>query len=138
MYFIGASLYIKVGQLLALGHITQLFYGMSQGLIVEASRSHSRHTTHHTRKDSSGRVISPSHRPLPDHRQHSQKTYIRAPGEIQTRSSIKRAAADPRPRPRGHRITFLILCVLLGKGKPSDYSILCRRFLRDIRSHLQN
>jgi hypothetical protein len=34
--------------------------------------------THHTRWDSSGRVISPSQRPLPDNTQHSQQTDIHA------------------------------------------------------------
>ena len=41
-------------------------------LILEVSRSHT--TTHHSRKDSSGRVISSSQRPLPDNTQHSQQT----------------------------------------------------------------
>jgi hypothetical protein len=45
----------------------------------------------HTRWDSSGRVISPSHRPLPDNTQHSQQTDIHAQGEIGTH--------DPRPTP---------------------------------------
>jgi len=69
-------------------------------LIHEVSRSHT--TTHHSRLDSSGRVISPSHRPLPDNSQHSQQTNIHAPGRIRTRIPSKRAAADPRLRPRGH------------------------------------
>ena len=38
-------------------------------LIHEVSRSHT--TTHHSRQDSSGRVISPSQRPLPDNTQHN-------------------------------------------------------------------
>ena len=37
-------------------------------LTVEVSRSHT--TTQHSRQDSSGRVISPSQRPLPDNTQH--------------------------------------------------------------------
>ena len=38
---------------------------VGQGLLIrEVSRSHT--TTHHSRQDSSGRVISPSQRPLPD------------------------------------------------------------------------
>jgi len=41
-------------------------------LIYEVSRSHT--TTHHSRYDSSGRVISPTHKPLPDNTQHSQQT----------------------------------------------------------------
>jgi hypothetical protein len=45
-------------------------------LINEASRSHT--TTHHSRKDSSGRVISSSQRPLPDntHNTHNRQTSI--------------------------------------------------------------
>jgi len=39
-------------------------------LIYEVSRSH---TTHHSRQDSSGRVIRPSQRPLPDNTQHSDR-----------------------------------------------------------------
>ena len=46
-------------------------------LIHEVSRSHK--VTHHSRQDSSGRVISPSQRPLPDNTQHSQQTNIHAP-----------------------------------------------------------
>jgi hypothetical protein len=41
-------------------------------------RSHT--TTHHIRKDSSGRVISSSHRPLPDNTQHSQQTSMSSVG----------------------------------------------------------
>ena len=44
---------------------------LGQGLLIhEVSISHT--TTHHSRWDSSGRVISSSHRPLPDNTQHSQ------------------------------------------------------------------
>jgi hypothetical protein len=38
--------------------------------------------THHTRQDSSGRVISLTQRPLPDNTQHSQQTDIHASGGI--------------------------------------------------------
>jgi hypothetical protein len=67
----------------------------------EASRLHT-FWTHYTRYDSSGRVISPSQRPLPDITQHSQETDIHALGGIRTHNPSKRAAADPRLRPRGH------------------------------------
>ena len=51
---------------------------VGQGLLIhEVSRSHT--TTHHTRYDSSGRVISSSQRPLPDNTQHSQQTYLCQP-----------------------------------------------------------
>ena len=45
--------------------------------ILEVSRSHT--TTHHSRQDSSGQVISSSPRPLPNNTQHSQQTNIHAP-----------------------------------------------------------
>ena len=72
------------------------------GLLIldEISRSHT--TTHHSRQDSSGRVISPSLRPLPDKTQHSQQKNIHAPGGIRTHNLRSRAAADPRLRQRGH------------------------------------
>jgi hypothetical protein len=74
---------------------------MGLGLLV-SSRFHDHTQTHHTRWDSSGRVISPSQRPLPDNTQHSQQTDIHAPGWIRTHDPSKRAAEDPRLRPHGH------------------------------------
>jgi len=61
------------------------------GRILDVSRSHT--TTHHTRQDSSGRVISPTQRPLPDNTQHSQQTNNHAPGGIRTHNPSKPAAA---------------------------------------------
>jgi hypothetical protein len=58
------------------------------------SRPHT--TTHHSRYDSSGQVISPSQRPLPDNTQHSQQTNIHARGGIRTHDLSRRAAADPQ------------------------------------------
>ena len=58
--------------------------------------------THLDKSHLVGRVISPTHRPLPDNTQHPQKTNIHAPGGIRTHNTSKRAAADPRLRPRGH------------------------------------
>ena len=72
-------------------------YGL---LIHEVSRSHT--TTHHSRQDSPGRVISSSRRPPPDNTQHSQQTDIHAPGGIRTHNLSRRAAADLRLRLRGH------------------------------------
>jgi hypothetical protein len=69
-------------------------------LILKVSRSHT--TTHHSRKDSSGLVISSLHRPLPDNTQHPQETNIHAPGDIRTQDLIRRSAADLRLRPRGY------------------------------------
>ena len=68
-------------------------------LILEVSRSHT--TTHHSRWDSSGRVISSSQRPLPDNTQCSQQMNIHAPGGIRTHDLSRRATADLRLRPRG-------------------------------------
>ena len=64
------------------------------------SRLHT--TTHHSRFESSGRVISSSQRPLPDNTQHSQQTNFHAPGGIRTHDLSRTAAADLRLRPRGH------------------------------------
>ena len=74
---------------------------VGQGLVIhQVSRSHI--TTHHSRQDSSGRGISSSQRPLHDNTQQSQQTDIHAPGGIRTHNLSRRAAADPRLRPRGH------------------------------------
>ena len=69
-------------------------------LIHEDSRSHT--IPHHSRQNSSGRVISPSQRPLPDNTQHSQQTDIHIPpmgfeptssaGERQQTYALDRAA----------------------------------------------
>ena len=58
---------------------------------------------HHSRQDSSGRVISPTQSPLPDNTQHSQQTNIHDPSGIRTRKPSKLATTDPRLRRRGHR-----------------------------------
>jgi len=74
---------------------------VGQGLLIhEVSRSHT--TAHHIRYDSSGRLISPSQRPLLDNTQHSQQTNIHAPGGIRTQSLSRREAADLSLRPCGH------------------------------------
>jgi len=71
---------------------------VSQGLlIVEASRS-----PPHIRSDSSGQVISPTQRPLPDNTQHSQERDILFPGRIEIRNPTKGTDEDLRLRPRGH------------------------------------
>ena len=72
--------------------------------------SHTPHTTHHSRWDSSGHVISSSQRPLPDNTQRSQGRDIHAPEGIQTHNPGRRVAAELRLRRRGHwdRPTVLI------------------------------
>ena len=59
-------------------------------LFLEVSRSHT--TMHHSRQDSSGRVISSSQGPLLHKTQHSQQTNIHDPGGIRTHDLSRRAA----------------------------------------------
>ena len=77
-------------------------------LAREISISHT--TTHHSRRDSSGRVISSSQRPLPDNTQRLQGTDIHAPDGIQTHNPSRRVAVDLRLRRRGYwdRPTVLV------------------------------
>ena len=90
---------------------------VGQGLLIpEVSRSHT--TTHHNRQESSGRVISPSQRPLPDNTQHSQQTEIHAPCGIRTHNLSRRAAANLCLRPRGHWDQRL----KLGTNRPPVYN----------------
>ena len=61
-------------------------------LIHEVSRLHT--TTHHSRYDSSGKVITSSQRPLPHNTQHSQQTNIHAHVGIRIHNISRRAAVD--------------------------------------------
>ena len=72
-----------------------------QGLLIhEVSRSHT--TTHHSRWDSSGRVIISLYRPQPDNTQHSRQTDINALDGIRTYNLSRQEAADLRLRLRGN------------------------------------
>jgi hypothetical protein len=64
--------------------------------------------------NSSGWVINPTHRPLPNNTLHSQQTNSHAPVKIRTRNPSKRAIAHPRLRPRGYwdRATMWIIVVM--------------------------
>ena len=70
---------------------------------------------------------------LPDNTQHSQQTNIHAPGGIRTHDLSRRAAADLRPRPRGHwdrPSSYLtaqnqVIQSDLMKGKVVDDGIFC-------------
>ena len=64
-------------------------------LMFEVSRSHT--TTHHSRQDSSARVISSSQRPLPDNTQHSQHTNIHAPRWDSNPRSQQASCRRPTP-----------------------------------------
>ena len=82
-------------------------------VIIEASRSHD------TRYVSSGRMISPTQRPLPANTQKSQETDIHAACGIRTRNPSKRATADPSFRLRGRwdrrfcALLYTFLCLTL-------------------------
>ena len=76
-------------------------------LILEVSRSHT--TTHHSRYDPSGRVISSSQRALPNNTQHLRQKNIQASGGIRTRNFSRREAADLRLRLHGHWDQHLVL-----------------------------
>jgi hypothetical protein len=65
------------------------------------SRLHDHTQTHHTRWDSSWRVIGPAQGTLLDNTQQSQQKYILAAGGIRIRIPNTRAVANPRLRPRG-------------------------------------
>ena len=67
--------------------------------------------THHSRQDSSGRVVSSSQRPLPDETQQSQQTDIHAPGGIRTHDLSRRGAVKLRRRPRGHWDWMELKCI---------------------------
>jgi hypothetical protein len=73
---------------------------VGHGLIHEVSRLHI--PTHHSRYDSSGRVISSSQRTLPENTQLSQQTYVYSTGGIPTHNPSTRTAAYLRIRPSGH------------------------------------
>jgi len=63
---------------------TGIFFFLTETFFIFSFQGVSRSltTTHHCRQDSSGRVISSSHRLLPDNTQNSQQTNIHTPGGI--------------------------------------------------------
>ena len=92
------------------GFIVQLFYFLLAlqpnfagcGLLIHEVFLDHTQPTQHVWYDSSGRVISPSQRPLPDNTQHSQQTNIHAPSRIWTHDLSRWVAADLRLRTSGH------------------------------------
>ena len=67
---------------------------LGQGLLIVKD---SRPQTNQSREDSSGRVISPMQRPLPDNSQHSEETDIHAFGGIPTPQSHQASFRRPTP-----------------------------------------
>ena len=97
--------------------------------IHDVSRSHT--TTHHSRQDSSGRVISSSQRPLPDNTRHSQQTDIHAlrwdsnPRSQQVRGQ-RPLTCSPAPRPEeSYQLWCVVVCDLETSriGAPYIYDI---------------
>jgi hypothetical protein len=89
-------------------------------LILEVSRSHT--TTNRSRQDSSGRVISPSQRPLPD---STQQTDIHAPGGIRTNNLSRQAAVDLHLKPPRHRDrNSLHLGLIIRKDSARYYALI--------------
>jgi len=76
---------------------------VGQGLLIHDVATS--HMTHHSRYDSSGRLISSSLRPLPDN------TDINASSGMRNQNLSRLAAADPHLRPRGHwdRLNFITI-----------------------------
>ena len=76
-------------------------------------RLHAHTQTQHTQQGSSGRVISPTQRPLPDNTQHLPQTDIHASGGIRTRNPSKRAAPNALDRADAGIGSILHLLLLL-------------------------
>jgi len=93
-------------------------------LIHKVSRSHT--TTHHSRWDSSGRVISSSQKPLPDNTQHARQTSMLPVGFEPTIS------AGERPQ------TYALDHAATGTGKHKEYRKLKSVSPSNISYLLQN
>ena len=72
----------------------------TKACLLSTFRGHTQ--TPHRQYDSSRRVTSSLQRPLPDNTQHLQQTDTYARGGNRTHKPSKRAATEPRLRPRGH------------------------------------
>ena len=82
--------------------VTLYFHSPVSGFSLLVFKVSISHTTHHRRYNSSGRVINPSQRPLPDNTQHSQQTNIHDRGGIRTHNLSRREAENLCLRPCGH------------------------------------
>jgi len=75
------------------------------------SRLHDHAQTNHDQWVFSGRVISPTRRPLPDNTQHSQETDFHTISGTRNHNISKRAAADPRLRSLDRWDRLETLCI---------------------------
>ena len=97
-------------------------------LVFEVSWSHT--TSRHNRYDFSGRVISPSQRPVPDNTKQSQHTNFHASGGIRTHDLSRRAAENLRLRPHGHWDWHFYACAGWWFMKDRTYATFC--IMKDI------
>jgi len=79
---------------------------------------HHTHWTHHIWLDSSGRVISPTQRPVRNNTQHSQETNFHASGGVWTRNASNAQTAKPRLRPRSYWDRLVNIVVLIKTEVP--------------------
>ena len=79
-------------------------------IIHEVSRSHT--TTHHSWQDSSGRVIGPPQRPLPNNTQHRQQSMPPVGFEPTISASERPQTYTLEPRPRTPCSAVLIVNIL--------------------------
>ena len=114
--------------------------------ILDVSRLHT--MTHHSRYDSSGRVISSSQRPLPDNTRHSQQTNIHAPVGFEPKISAGERPAAARLLRSWVRIppgAWIFVCcecrVLSGRGlcdglitRPEESYQLCCVVVSDLET----
>jgi len=107
-------------------------------LTASLSRLHDHARTNHTPQDPYGRVISPSHRPVPDNIQHSQEADLDARGGIRTGILTMRAAADPRLSPPvigiGTFYTVAYCCVIRVKDSVTTSLLGIYPCLRTIKT----
>ena len=85
-----------------------------------------------------GRDIDPSQIPLLDKIHHSKETDIYSPGGIRTRNPSKRAATNPRLRPRGHRDPWSVMYGQTRMAKfGSSWRDWCWRMVRHLVTFYQ-
>jgi hypothetical protein len=114
-------------------------------LTHKVSRSHTMRD--HIQQDSSGRVISPTQRNLPDNTQYTKQKYTRTPEGIQTHNFRRREAAALRLRPRCYwdrptvnftdskfcvcvrELAFECLCMCSICVRLTSFNLTCRKFV---------
>jgi len=118
-----------------INHSSSFFF--TRGASTRRLRDHT-HCTHHTRQDSSGRVVCPLQRPLPDNMQHSQETDIDAPGGIRTHTPSKQAATDRRLRPRAHQHRHFNIRRVKSETLTALWNVKCTEKSRGVVKYREN